>query len=315
MNIQMNDFCVVIASHISKEQRIEYLLECLSSLTEQIVVIPIYLSISFRSIQLHNLTLNTIHNKIKNPNLFISVRPEKTPQMRHIYYLYQEVLKKHKWIMFCDDDDSYNKHRTIKIMNYISQFSPQIDNLAGLYESTFEKNHKEKRHEYWMYCVHYRILQQFYEIVSNYPHIMDNTCCDVFFAEFLRRLKTEKIFIQMKEKYYNYRVDNNQDSITGYIQSKQPIYRNVLYPPDSQSQDYEHHISLFNEYISENLSIYLHDTYLRTIVGSTFDFILQNELLANYSILESIDKNNIDELKKIHEQLLEICKELYEIPI
>jgi len=217
--------------------------------------------------------------------------------------------------MFCDDDDTYNQDRTIKIMNYISQFSSQIDNLAGLYESTFEKNHKEKRHEYWMYCVHYGILQQFYEIVSRYPHIMDNTCCDVFFAEFLRRLKTEKIFIQMKEKYYNYRIDNNEDSITGYIQSKQPIYRNVLYPPDSQSQEYEHYIVSFNEYFSENLSIYLHDTYLRTIVGSTFDFILQNELLANYAILESIDKSNIDALKTFHEQLLEICKELYEIPI
>ena len=45
MDIKINDYCVVIASHISKEKRIEYLIECLKSLINQDVVIPIYLSI------------------------------------------------------------------------------------------------------------------------------------------------------------------------------------------------------------------------------------------------------------------------------
>ena len=315
MDIKINDYCVVIASHISKEKRIEYLIECLQSLINQDVVIPIYLSISFGSIQLHNLTLNTIYRTIQHEFLFIYVRPEKTPQMRHIYYLYQEVLKNHKWIMFCDDDDTYNRQRTIKIMSYISHFSNQIEHLAGLYESTFGKNHKEQRHEYWMYCVNYNILQQFYETVSNYPNIMDNTCCDVLFGEFIRRLKYEKIFIQMKEKYYNYRIENNEDSVTGFIQSKQSNYRNVLQPPSILSNEFEKHVISFNEFFSDNLHIYLHDTYLRTLVGTPFDLILQKELLANYAILEFIDKKNMDELKVIHKELLDICKELYEIPI
>jgi len=315
MDIKINDFCVVIASHISKEQRIQYLIECLHSLIHQDVVIPIYLSISFSSIQLNKLTLNTIYRNVQHKHLFIIVRSEKTPQMRHIYYLYDEVLKNHKWIMFCDDDDTYNINRTLKIMTYITHFSNQIEHLAGLYESTFGKNHKEQRHEYWMYCVHYNILQQFYKIVSKYPNIMDNTCCDVFFAEFIRRLKYEKIFIQMKENYYNYRIDNNEESITGFIKSKQPNYRNILHPPTIQSSEFEKYVVSFNHFFADNLHIYLHDTYLRTIVGTSFDLILQNELLANYSILEYIDKKNIDELKIIHEELLKICKELYEIPI
>ena len=69
------------------------------------------------------------------------------------------------------------------------------------------------------------------------------------------------------------------------------------------------------KFFSDNLHIYLHDTYLRTLVGTPFDLILQKELLANYAILEFIDKKNMDELKVIHKELLDICKELYEIPI
>jgi len=315
MDIKINDYCIVIASHISKEKRIAYLIECLQSLINQDVVIPIYLSISFGSTELQSLTLNTIYTTIQHNFLFIYVRPEKTPQMRHIYYLYKEVLKNHKWIMFCDDDDSYNHDRTIKIMTYISHYSNQIEHLAGLYESTFGKNHKEQRHEYWMYCVHYNILQQFYETVSKYPNVMDNTCCDVLFGEFIRRLKYEKIFIQMKEKYYNYRIENNEDSITGFIQSKQNNYRNILHPPHIKSKEFEKHVISFNDFFSNNLHVYLHDTYLRTLVGTRFDIILQNELLANYSILEFINKENIDKIKEIHKELLKVCSELYEIPI
>ena len=42
-------FCIAIGSHIKSNKRINYLLECLESLLNQTVVIPIYLSISFEN--------------------------------------------------------------------------------------------------------------------------------------------------------------------------------------------------------------------------------------------------------------------------
>ena len=118
-----------------------------------------------------------------------------------------------------------------------------------------------------------------------------------------------------KESYYNYRTENNNDSVTGIIQNNKVYYTNKTKPPNKKSKEFIDYILNFNQYFQNNIRIYLHDTYLRTIVGCPYDKILKMELLNNYDILEYIDINNINKLKNLHEYLLEICKELYEIQI
>ena len=44
------------------------------------------------------------------------------------------------------------------------------------------------------------------------------------FAEYLRRSSPEQYFIQLKKSFYNYRVEDNDTSITGNIQKNKILY-------------------------------------------------------------------------------------------
>jgi len=79
--------------------------------------------------------------------------------------------------MFCDDDDTYERTRVEKIiMNiYYSELQCSQTNknnnknnkIVGIYESSFGKDHREHRHEYWCYCVHSTMLETFYDKLKN----------------------------------------------------------------------------------------------------------------------------------------------------
>jgi hypothetical protein len=71
----------------------------------------------------------------------------------------------------------------------------------------------------------------------------------------------------------------------------------------------------WNEYLYGNIGIYLHDTYLRTILGFGFDDILQREFLADYPLLGYIDECHENKLKAFHERVREACNLVYDIPI
>ena len=49
MEVKPNNYCILIASHISKGERVCYLKECLNSLINQTMKVPIYVSISFEN--------------------------------------------------------------------------------------------------------------------------------------------------------------------------------------------------------------------------------------------------------------------------
>jgi len=315
----INSFCIVIASHISNSKRILYLSECLESLLSQTISISIYLSISFNNEEIKTEFFN--NKKIMNlcSRIFLVVREHKTPQMRHIHLLYPELEKRHKWIMFCDDDDTYANNRVEKIMQYIYSGLIQCSQmtnkkLIGLYESTFGKDHREHRHEYWCYCVNIEIIGNFYAKIVNHPDIIDNKCCDVIFAEYLRRADSNLLYSRIDEQLYNYRVDNNNDSITGFIKGNQSKYTRTNDPPSIMDLSFSDYVVDWNEYLIENKDIYLHDVFLRTIVGCELDYILRAEFKADYSILSYTDAGILKEIKDKHDYWRMICNKLYDIP-
>jgi glycosyltransferase involved in cell wall biosynthesis len=190
------------------------------------VPISIYLSISFQTHEIRDEFFNDqILSKLCN-KINLRIQETKTPQMRHFYLLYPELQRKHKWVMFCDDDDTYEPNRVEKIIQNI--YSGDIECkrlnkiLAGLYESTFGKDHREHRHEYWCYCVNIELIENFYNRLKDHPDIIDNKCCDVLFAEYLRRVLPDYLYCRMEDKFYNYRVEDNSDSITGFIKEVIP---------------------------------------------------------------------------------------------
>ncbi len=254
MELLPKDFCIFIASHISKSTRIPYLRECLDSLFRQQIRIQIYLSISFEN---HNIQIECMHHLesfIANAQcnlLNISIRNIKTPQMQHLYLLHNEFGQKHTWIMFCDDDDSYTVDRTNYIISAVSIGQANLPNkrVAGVYENVAGTHHTIARQEYWCYCINIQLLTRFFEIVAPDSRLLNNTCCDVLLGEYLRRLSPTWSFAILTKPCYQYRIHNNADSITGAIQSKHGDYHpQSSCPPEPDSPEWAKYVIDWNDF-------------------------------------------------------------------
>ena len=316
--------CIIIASHISNATRITYLIECLLSLVHQSIPISTYLSISFETPEIRDLVVNgiqsvpEINQNIQSGKIILCIREHKTPQMRHIELVHSVMEPHHEWVLFCDDDDTYEPRRVETFALCIREHFDENNktfNLSGLYESTFGKDHREHRHEYWCYCVRRSILARFFDGVRPYPDVLDNKCCDVLFAEYLRRLHPNHLFARITEGGYNYRVDNNADSITGFIKQNQSLYTQFSVPPPLEDSRWPTYVIHWNDYLHENMSVFLHDTYLRTLVGVSLNDILAAEFKANAPLLEYVDVCHVARIKENYERLLKVCNEIYDISI
>jgi glycosyltransferase involved in cell wall biosynthesis len=319
--------CIFIASHISNPKRIVYLEECLLSLVRQTIPITIYLSISFETKELRDQLEKMVESSpeiIASQKLELRIREQKTPQMRHIKLLYEEIEIhnpncRHDWIMFCDDDDTYVPDRVYKIGSLLaSSFTLKIESrqmIAGVYESTFVKDHREHRHEFWCYCVHREILGRFLMKIAAFPDVLDNKCCDVLFAEYLRRSNQNLLFTRLEEPCYNYRVDDNNDSVTGYIKTNQSHYSVRSTPPPQGDPNWPDYVLDWNDYLHENMSVFLHDVYLRTLVGCELPYILEQEFRANAPLLQYVDESHFQKIKELHERVRTVCNLIYDIPL
>ena len=320
-----NDMCILIASHISDTSRLSFLKECIDSLIAQTIQVPIHISVSFSMSSIHN-TFNDLILKyshwVQLDLLNVHVRDTPTPQMRHYQLLLQEITDSNRptWIMFCDDDDIYTATRVEQFVATIKQDSLIVNEIskkmyAGLYENTHGKSHQDMRHEYWSYCIHTSILEAFFATLIKHPIILDNKCCDVLFAEYLRRLSDTWVFSILQGTYYEYRVEENANSITGFIKSKQSIYTTNNAPPSMGDDAWLDYVIGWNDYLHENMHIYMHDTYLLALVGMSFDNIVRREFRGNYSIIDYVDQSHITKLRDVYDSVRSVCQEIYHIPI
>ena len=322
-----SSFCIAIASHISNINRIPYLQECLRSLVSQTAPIQIYLSISFATNEIREETLNQIYNDtIQTDHLNIRVREQKTAQMRLYFLIHEEIHQLHQWVMFCDDDDTYHTLRTQQFMQTIISTQLHIDSvnetrdttlpkleLAGVYENISQPTHHTKRHEYWCYCIRMDLLTRFCNVVEPTIGVLDDRCCDVLFAEYLRRKSPEWVYATIEQPLYYYREDENDDSITGFIQMNQHKYTNQTSPPPMDDDNWLSYVLAWNDYLGDNIHIFLHDTYLRTLVGCDLDTILRAEFKNNYFILDYVDQKHIGRITELHNRVKQVCAEIYDL--
>jgi hypothetical protein len=293
-------------------------MECLESLVTQTLPINIYLSISFENPELQEEFAKPYseNRKLHLDIMNIIIKPQKTAQMKHIIELVPHICYKHEWIMFCDDDDTYaptRVHTMLQSVVYgLNVVKDSGNNFVGIYESTFGKDHRIQRHEYWCYCIHLSLLVVFANKIQHYPDILDNKCCDVLFGEYLRRAHSTLIYGQLKEQLYNYRIDNNSDSITGEIKTNKVFVRKArTITPDNKLECAKE----LNDYLDKHMDVYMHDIYLRTIVDIKFDTILKNEFLSEYEILYLVDNKFMEKMKALYEDLRGVCGILYDIPL
>jgi hypothetical protein len=256
----MTRACIIVASHISKSYRLKYLCECLKSLLEQTVVIPIFLSISFE-----NEIVQTVYKKImenngllNNTNITIYERKTKTSQFRHIFNVFELIKYNYDYIMFCDDDDTYVNNRVELFINAIEGSLLVMDSnkkLVGVYEQKKKETHFERFHEYWSYCIGSIFIEQFITKINEggFDKYVEHDMFDVLFSSYLRFLDSSHVFVSYQLKLYNYR-KNTTDSVvaniintkiidsasthTGFIRDNIEIHKQNIFLHNSQGRDY-----------------------------------------------------------------------------
>ena len=158
------------------------------------------------------------------------------------------------------------------------------------------------------------MLGKFYEKLIDYPDIIDNKCCDVLFAEYLRRSSPDHLYCQLKENLYNYRVEENSDSITGYIKGNQQKYTRFNQSPGITDINFADYVVDWNECLYENMEVYLHDIFLRTIVGCDLDYILKAEFRSDSELFSFVDSCHLEKIKTNHQYWRGVCDKLFDIP-
>ena len=79
--------------------------------------------------------------------------------------------------------------------------------------------------------------------------------------------------------------------------------------------NWQEYVFNWNEHLHDNIDIYLHDTYLRSLVGCNFEEILKSEFLANYPLLSYVDKDHVIKINEKHILVKAICDQLYDIKL
>jgi len=290
--------CIIIPSHINNFNRTKLLVSCLHSLINQIMTIPIYLSISFET-ELDKRLFNKLIEKNNLLNcilLCIIYKDKKTKQFRHIEQMITFIKDKYKYVMFCDDDDTYDLSRVEKfrIMIQYGFMNIQKDKIfVGVYERELQKSHKIKFYEYWSYCVNIKFIINFINILknNNYDYVFDNIMCDVLFSSYLRHLDNNHVFVSINEKLYNY--NKHKNSITGRIISSNIFINNTL-------DNFELNEEFMNS-IKNNIFIFY------SMLKMPFE-----EILQKYQYKIKINKYIIKKLKFEYDNIKSLCDILYQ---
>jgi hypothetical protein len=219
--------------------------------------------------------------------------------------------------MFCDDDDIYHETRVEEFATRIHQCLEdlRVNNaemeFAGVYEKMDNKTHYQQRHEYWCYCIRFDILNNFILSMIEITDVIDHACCDVLFAEYLRRLSS-KLFSEIDKSMYKYRRDENMDSVTGVITTIKTTSVWKAAPPPRESEQIVDYIILWNDYLENNWEIYMHDTFLKTIVGFDIEKMLKTEFCEDYPYIDYVDQKHIDKIREYHTRIQNICNNIYD---
>jgi hypothetical protein len=308
--------CIIVPSHINNINRTKLLICCLKSLINQSKKIQIYLSISFETDLDETLFKKLVekNNLLNNTLLCIIYQETQTSQFRHIEKVINNIKHIYKYIMFCDDDDTYENFRVEK---FISMIECGISNctkdkiFAGVYERDLEKgSHSSSFYEYWSYCVNIEVIINFMNIIknNNYDYYIDNKMCDVLFATYLRCLDNKHFFVSVYEKLYNY--NRNQYSITQKILKKNDSTTKIIL---EKVNNFEIFIEEMNNHLEKNFEDIKTNIFIMYSMGkNSFENILKEILKKNYKYKNEISKKILKQIKNEYDNIKCLCDILYQ---
>jgi len=223
----LKDTCIFIASHISYDNQLEYLDKCLDSLINQKCAnCDIYLSISFSNNKYEKKFIK-YHNKNKTNLRYLTyiISKEQKFQMEHFKKLTSMFSNKYKYIMFCDDDDTYGEYRLATFYMLMDHFEYNLDKKIFAISDLTDIGEIQGK-EYWSYMIKTKIIQEFYELIDGYDDLLKHNHGDMYFSMYLQNytqnFNNEYNTLLIPECLYNYNKDN-PDSICGKKYKDQPV--------------------------------------------------------------------------------------------
>eukprot|EP01083_Nonionella_stella_P006050 17499_1 len=227
---QSTKCCVLVASHLHYPTQIKLLDRCLYSLTHQTVSIDVYVSMS--GISFNHTEVNSLLRKYSKTVQF-KCCDERKYQMEHIYRLYQDIdIDSYELIFFADDDDMYTEDRVETLAQSRKQQKEAFhaDVKSGkIFAGIREQYPREHSPEFWSYAMLPFVLHMFFKRFQR-KHLFQFHFADMFFREFLIRMDTQYIWIEIRHTHtndmlYRYNTWNNY-SITGSLKHKRKLIKN-----------------------------------------------------------------------------------------
>lgn len=231
----IDNICIFMASHIHYENQINLLDKSLKSLINQKYQrCNIYLSISFENNEYKNNFLKYHSKNINNlRGVTICFCLKKTYQMVHYLLLSNRFSDKYKYIMFCDDDDTYNEYR-LAIFNFY--INANIDNKEILALSDLSDIGEVQLREYWSYMIKSDILKEFFNKIKGYENLLKNKFGDMYFSMFLQNYTQNNnnfnnYYIGLiPKKLYNYNKNpTTKDKLPVMLKDKKLIINNIYF--------------------------------------------------------------------------------------
>jgi len=310
------DTCVIVPSHINNINRTKLLICCLQSLINQSTKIPIYLSISFET-DLDKTLFNKLiekNNLLNNIFICIIYQERQTSQFRHIDKVVDIIKDTYEYVMFCDDDDTYEINRVEKftiLLEHGRNNCPKDKIFVGAYERDLQKgSHSSSFYEYWSYCVNIEFIINFMNIIkmNNYDYYIDNKMCDVLFATYLRCLNDTHLFISIYEKLYNY--NRNEYSITNKISKQNEINKKII---PTNVYNFEIFIQGLNDFLEEKMESFKNNIFVKySMYKVSFENILNELLGKNYKYKDQINKKILEKIKFEYDNIKYLCDILYQ---
>jgi hypothetical protein len=308
--------CIIVPSHINNINRTKSLICCLQSLVNQTKKIQIYLSISFET-DLDKTLFNRLieKNNLLN-NIFICViyQERQTSQFRHIDKVIDIIKDTHEYVMFCDDDDTYEINRVEKftiLLEHGRNNCPKDKIFVGAYERDLQKgSHSSSFYEYWSYCVNIEFIINFINIIkiNNYDYYIDNKMCDVLFSTYLRHLNNKHLFISINEKLYNYNM--NEYSITNQISKQNEINKKIL---PTKEYNFEIFIQGLNDFLEKKMESFKNNIFVKySMCKVSFENMLNELLRENYKYKNQINKKILEKIKFEYDNIKYLCDILYQ---
>jgi hypothetical protein len=222
----MTNLIALCGSHLGNLIKIKWMDEMINSWVSQSFHIPLYISVSLdesvKSIFEHYVSNKWNSENMKALTFFVS--DTKISQFQHYKILCEKMMEKYSrniWVMFTDDDDIWEKDRSLYYKTLINNLQKmgkenetshiQIPTYCVNYKNNFDDNYEmrnldhitigDSSHQhldYWQFSCQIKYLKDFIDKAS--LNLLNDGFCNLYFVKYFYSDKTKAYRWYTKDK-------------------------------------------------------------------------------------------------------------------